>query len=126
MEDDRKTLHLIRTASFDFPEATWQLSIVKSGLPRDCLPEYLGKGDSRVVSTITSKSDPHTLTVKRKKFLVGRKYREGMYQLLVYVSQEKLRFETIVSGKPVGEGEVELPWVHTVPKTTSDEPFIRE
>jgi hypothetical protein len=113
-EDKPIRLERRRTASFGNPDRSWEDVIVTSKLSHDCLPQYLGIGDSRIVCTITSNSNPDTLTSKRKYLALGKKFWEGKYEILVFVEQEGLRFETRVNGEKAGECQtLQMSWEYT-------------
>jgi hypothetical protein len=113
-EDEPIRIERRRTTSFGNPDRHWEDVIVTSKLPGDCLPQYLAQGDSRVVCKVTSPLEPDTLTSKRKYVALGRKFLQWKYDMLVFVEQEGLRFETRVNGEKVGECEtLQVPWEYT-------------
>lgn len=114
ISDDPIRLDRTRIASFENPDTTWEDIIVTSKLPHDCLPEYLRQGDSRVVCQILSSSELGRLTSKRRYLALGRKYLRGEYEMIVFIEQENLRFETRVNGVKAGEGQItQVPWEYT-------------
>ena len=87
----------------------WEDTVVISKIHTDCLPRYLGQGDSRQVCRLLSNLGPQDLgllgvTIKRKSIL-GKKYLQVEYELLIYVEQESLRFEVRIIGKEKGESK---------------------
>jgi hypothetical protein len=113
-EDEPAKLDLTRTASFGNPDKSWKDVIVTSKLPPDCLPQYLGQGDSKDVCTVTSRPEPDTLTSKRNYLALGRKFLQWKYEMLVFMEQEGLRFETRVNGEKAGEYQtLQVSWVYT-------------
>jgi hypothetical protein len=109
-----------RVSSKDLSKA-WNDTIVVSKLPPDCLPNHLGQGDSREVCRIVSDlgqdmqvSNSPGFTTKRKFVLVGKKYWQMEYELLVFVEQESLKFEIRVNGEGKSEQQtVTAQWIYT-------------
>lgn len=92
-----------RKAHFQNPNQSWVDTIVTSRQPPDCLPQFLGHGDSRPVCRVESRSGLDTLIPKRKYRIIGKKYLTGKYEMSVFVDEDDLKFETRVNGKLVGE-----------------------
>ena len=112
-EDEKLRMELTRIASFENPDTTWVDTIVTSKLPPDCLPRYLGEGDSRVACKIASDSQrvPDSLTSKRNYMAFGKKFLQGSYEIWGFLEQENIRFETMVNGVKVGAAQtLQVPW----------------
>ncbi|KAI9768634.1 MAG: hypothetical protein M1840_004831 [Geoglossum simile] len=96
----------------------WEDIVVISKFHPDCLPQYLDQGDSRPVCRLLSNlgqgsqaPGPPGVTTKRKS-LIGKKYLQVDYELLVYFEQESLRFEVRVIGEEQGESKtVKAEWI---------------
>jgi hypothetical protein len=110
-----------RRVSFKDPNRTWRDTVVISKLPPDCLPQYLGQGDSREVCRILSDlgrdtqiSNSPAFATKRRFVAVGKKYLQMEYELSVFVENENLRFEVRVNGEEKSECQtVKPPWIYT-------------
>ncbi|KAH0543032.1 hypothetical protein FGG08_002640 [Glutinoglossum americanum] len=130
-EDVPITREYKKRIGFKDPDKAWEDTIVMSNLPSDCLPQYLGQGDSRVVCRIESDLGQDTqtpsspgLTARRRYWLIGQKYLNIKYELRVYVEQENLRFEVRVNTEEKGEpAAIESQWIYDQPAkdTTGDQ-----
>ncbi|KAH6665977.1 hypothetical protein B0J14DRAFT_660111 [Halenospora varia] len=83
------------------PDMTWTDKIVMSRYKPDCLPHYLGQGDSHALGEVRSTAEPDTLSVKRK-YSLGRKFLQGEYQVWIYLDGNNLTVETKVGDERTG------------------------
>ena len=108
------TLERTHITTLGNPDMTWTDIIVASKNSHKNLPKYMCHGDSWPVCTITSTSQPRSLTPKRKYWVAGKKFLYGRYNIQVSMEHENLRFETRGNGIPVTEGQtLRVPWVYS-------------
>jgi hypothetical protein len=119
IKEDTPTKHKIRRRiGLEDSSKGWEDIVVTSKFHPDCLPQYLGQGDSKPVCQLLSDlgqgsraSGSPGVTIKRKSVL-GKKYLQVEYELLVYVEQESLRFEVRIIGEEPGESKtVKAKWI---------------